>query len=199
VGHRLAALMRRAERASNLVERDPAAARAQLGELAQEARAAVEEVRGIAHALNPPELELLGLVGALRERARQYVGDGPRVTVEAREALGPLPAAVEAAAYYIAREALTNVQRHAAARSCRLALRLVAPAADAATLGAPAAPWLELEVVDDGRGLPAAGVVGGLGLRSMRERAAAVGGTLEVASTPGQGTRIRVRVPRDGR
>jgi signal transduction histidine kinase len=96
----------------------------ELSNLTREARAAVTDVRELAHRLHPPELELLGLAGALRERAEQFAGNGLQVIVEAPEELPRLTAAVDAAAYYIAQEALTNVHRHAnatpssTARSC---------------------------------------------------------------------------------
>ena len=104
-----------------------------------------------------------------------------RVEVEAPEAVPPLPAAVEVAAYRIAEEALTNVLRHACARNCRLRVG----AEDAA---------LCLEIVDDGVGLPAGHTVG-VGLRSMRERAEELGGTIEIGTGPQGGTRIWARLP----
>ena len=110
--------------------------------------------------------------------------------IPVRLALGPepdLPPATSQALARIAREALHNVARHAQAEHVDLVLE--AGATDVALL-----------IADDGHGFdPAIPRPGHFGLRSMRERAAAVRGTLEVASTPGQGTRIRVRVPRDGR
>ncbi|MBI4494690.1 MAG: hypothetical protein HY690_18085 [Chloroflexi bacterium] len=102
------------------------------------------------------------------------------VSVEAPEALPPLPAAVEVAAYRIALEALTNVARHACARTCTIRLAL----ADA----------LELEIVDDGIGLPA-NPRAGVGLASMRERAAELGGTCTIEPTSVGGTRVLARLP----
>lgn len=92
-----------------------------------------------------------------------------------------LPAAVEVAAYYIAVEAMTNVVRHAQAHSCRLAL-----AVDAA--------WLDLVVVDDGGGVPVA-YRAGVGVQSMRERAAEVGGTFTLEAATGGGTQVHTRLP----
>ena len=121
-------------------------------------------------------------LGALRAEAAQYERGGLRVGVEAPEPLPPLPAAVEVAAYRIAQEALTNVVRHAGARSC--AIRL--------SVGDDA---LDLEVADDGRGLPA-GRGRGVGLASMRERAEELGGSLELLDRPGGGTVVRAVLPR---
>jgi two-component system, NarL family, sensor kinase len=91
-----------------------------------------------------------------------------------------LPAAVELAAYRIATEALTNTARHAHARHCWI------------RLGCNGA--LDLEVADDGTGVhhPSAS---GVGLHSMRERAAELGGTCSVEFSPGAGTRIRACLP----
>ena len=92
-----------------------------------------------------------------------------------------LPAAVELALYRIATEALTNVVRHAHARRCRVTLR---------TDGGEVA----LEIADDGDGL-AVDAAPGVGLRSMRERAAELGGRVELAPGPSGGLAVDVRLP----
>ena len=95
----------------------------------------------------------------------------------------PLPPSVEAALYRICQEALTNVARHAGAE--RATVRLVATP-----------DRVRLAVEDDGRGFDAAGVPEDRhGIVGMRERAEVLGGTLEVRSGPGEGTRIEVTVP----
>jgi signal transduction histidine kinase len=83
----------------------------------------------------------------------------------------------------LAREALSNVGRHAAAATCRLSLYRTEDGA-------------VLEVDDDGRGFDPARTGGGHGLRNLHERAAALGGHAEITSAPGEGTRVRVTVPR---
>jgi signal transduction histidine kinase len=83
----------------------------------------------------------------------------------------------------LAREALSNVGRHAAAATCRLSLYRTEDGA-------------VLEVDDDGRGFDPARPGGGHGLRNLRERAAALGGRAEITSAPGEGTRVRVTIPR---
>jgi len=103
------------------------------------------------------------------------------VTVDAPASITALPAAVEVAAYWIAQEALTNVKRHAGARTCHLRV-LVEPAA------------LRLEIADDGRGLASAPT--GIGLHTMRERAAEIGGTCEIIARPGGGTLVTASLPR---
>ena len=135
-------------------------------------------------------------MGAVRERAlqisRRYPGSGDpgeqmglRVVVEAPDELPPLPAAVEVAAYRIAQEALTNVVRHAQARTCVVRLAAVV-LGDRTTL--------HVEIADDGEGLPSE-LHAGVGLRSMRERAEELGGTCIVESDEGGGTRVSAWLP----
>jgi signal transduction histidine kinase len=83
----------------------------------------------------------------------------------------------------LAREALSNVGRHAAAATCRVSLYRTEDGA-------------VLEVDDDGRGFDPARPSAGHGLRNLRERAAALGGRAEITSAPGEGTRVRVTIPR---
>src|SRR5262245_35181099 len=201
LGHRLAGLVRKAETAANLLEHDVATARALMAELTQQTKAAIAEVRALAHQLHPPELELLGLVEALRERAQGYAaesGDGLQISIEAAERLPRLPAAVEVAAYYITLEALTNVQRHSAAHQCSVRLAL-APrdADDISILSALDVPILELEISDNGRGIAARTQTpgSGLGMRSMQERAAELGGRCVIEEAASGGTRVYARLP----
>ena len=130
--------------------------------------------------LRPPALDDLGLVLALREQAAHYSQAGLQISIDASDKLPPLPAAVEVAAYRIVQEALTNVVRHAQARACAVRLRL----GDA----------FDVEIRDDGVGLPPSGRAG-VGLTSMRERTAELGGTCQIESLPGQGTCIHARLP----
>jgi signal transduction histidine kinase len=188
------------ESTSNFLERNPsntAQAIADLDLLRKEIQVAIEGVRTLAHSLHPPELELLGLAGALRERAQNFNQPGSRrlhVDVEIEEPLLPLPAAVESTVYYIAQEALTNVSRHSGADSCRLQLRLQRDVNGVTG----EQRILELEIRDNGSGLPADTVVGkraGLGLSSMRERVAELGGRCLIETLPAGGTRVEVRLP----
>ncbi|MGH2530878.1 MAG: histidine kinase [Thermomicrobiales bacterium] len=180
VGPSLAGITLKLDAARNLLARDPTAVDALLAELKAQTQSAIGDVRRVVYDLRPPALDELGLVLALREHVARLAGSGLRITVEAPDDLPALPAAVEVAVYRIALEALTNVVRHAAARRCvvRLALR------DA----------FVVEIVDDGRGLPA-DPRAGVGLTAMRERAAELGGALTVESSAGHGTRIEARLP----
>lgn len=179
----LAALAMAAGKAGRTVRHDPDAAIRQMDELRDALRARVGDIRRLAHNLRPPALDELGLLGAVRERAASYAGgaDSPEVWVEADEPLPALPAAVEVAAYRIVQEALANVARHSGARRCTVGLRAVGG-------------WLELEVADDGRGV-AVDARPGIGVRSMRERATELGGSLAIAGRSGGGTLLVARLP----
>lgn len=161
-----------------LLGRDLAAADALLAQLVDETQSAIADVRRLVYDLRPPALDELGLVPALRQQAQRF--PGLEVVVEAPDPVQRLPAAVEVAAYRIATEALTNVSRHAAARRCTISIGLNGS--------------LELEVCDDGAGMPA-GWRPGIGVSSIRERAAELGGTC--AHVPGEdgGTRVMARLP----
>jgi signal transduction histidine kinase len=162
-------------------------ARRSLAEIAAEARDCADDVRRLVEALRPPALDELGLVGALRSRAATFAG-GVTIEVAGQEPNGvPLPAAVETAAFRIAVEAMTNAVRHSHGRRC-----LVEVAQEDGAL------WLS--VSDDGVGVrirdPAIGDGRpGVGLRSMRERAAEVGGACSVLPAPGGGTLVEARLP----
>ncbi len=190
LGSTLAALHLQAGAIRTLMRLDLDAAEAESLDLQAEIRSAITDIRRLVYALRPPTLDELGLVGAIRQYAAQYdlprtphESDGClRVAVEAPEQLPALPAAVEVAAYRIVQEALTNVARHAQARSCSVRLSL------------PDDRDLQVEVNDDGVGLPKEPRAG-VGLLSMRERAEEVGGTCVVEPAPGRGTRVLVKLP----
>lgn len=192
LGPTLAALALNASTVRDLIGSDSGAAMQMAGELQIEIRAAVTEIRRLVYALRPPTLDGLGLVAAIRELATQSTGylrgSNPEnqfiVTVDAPEMLPPLPAAVEVAAYRIAQEGLTNIVRHAHARSCLIRLALEG------TEGSQ----LQLEIRDDGIGLPDEPRAG-VGLNSMRERAEELGGTFVIESQKGKATRVVTYLP----
>jgi signal transduction histidine kinase len=181
LGPTLAALALKATTVSELIPRNPLAATELSNELYADIRATVGEIRRLVYELRPPRLDELGLLGAIREAARQQSRpDGLQITVEAPERLPALPAAVEVAAYRIAQEALTNVVRHAHASTCTVRLML--------------AGALQVEITDDGVGIPPE-QHSGVGLLSMRERATELGGTCLIERNPGEGTRVYARLP----
>lgn len=183
LGPTLAAITLNLDSARGLIQADPAAAEALLLRLREEAQAAIADIRRLVYELRPPALDELGLAAALREQAVQLSSQGANglaVSVEAPNELPPLAAAVEVAAYRIALEALTNAARHARAQTCTVRI-----AVDGA---------LELAITDDGKGI-APGARAGVGIGSMQERAAELGGTCTVESAPGGGTAVRASLP----
>jgi signal transduction histidine kinase len=180
LGPALAGAALKVEAAENLFHSDPRAAGKLLADARGEMQAAVADVRRLVYGLRPPALDELGLVGAIREQADRIGANGRlRVDVSAPPDLNGLPAAVEVAAYRIALEAMTNVARHADAATCTIRLAV--------------GRELELEVVDDGRGLPE-GHRAGVGIASMRERAEELGGSCNLAAAA-SGTRVLARLP----
>ncbi|GHH47458.1 sensor histidine kinase [Lentzea cavernae] len=135
------------------------------------------EVRSLVDGLRPPILDQ-GLALAVRDEAARFNGD-LRVEVDA-EPIDGLSAAVEVAAYRIVAEALTNTARHSGASKCVITVR--------------ADGDLVVEIVDDGRGV-AAGSRPGVGLDSMRERCAELGGSCTVGPAEPHGTRVVARIP----
>jgi signal transduction histidine kinase len=179
LGPALAAQTLKAGSARALFTRDPERAQALLEELEVDAQTAMADVRRLVYNLRPPALDELGLAGAIRQTAATHAG-AMRMTVELPDELPPLPAAVELAAYRIAQEALTNVTRHARAGLCLLRLTVNED--------------LKLEVIDNGIGLGKAGPPG-VGISSIRERAAELGGTSSIGPGRSSGTRVFVQLP----
>ena len=137
---------------------------------------ATAELRELARGIHPAVLSDGGLapaLSALVERSQ------PRAKLRAAPSERMAPA-VEATAYFVVAEALTNATRHAAGKQ----LDVVAELRDGS---------LHVEVSDDGVGGADAG--GGSGLRGLVDRVAAIGGELEIASPPGEGTVLRARIP----
>ncbi len=183
-GPTLASQALKLDAALDLLHSDPATAGRLLGEVKAQSQGAVADIRRLVHALRPPALDELGLVGALNAHLQSLPVNGLRVNLEAAP-LPPLSAAVEVAAYRIALEAVTNTVRHAHASECRVRLAV----ADGA---------LELVVEDNGIGLPAALPAdhrAGVGLASLRERAAELGGTCRIENGTAGGVRVSARLP----
>ena len=187
VTQKLFSIRAHARAAAVLAARDPvdaARVRAEIevvGALGAEAHA---ELRAVIDGLAPPDLEAAGLAESLR---RYAVLAGRAHGVPVTFTAGDLPALgsrAETALYRVAQEALHNALRHAGASGVRVAL-------------AKAPRQVVLEVSDDGHGFAPEAPSGGLGLASMRERAAAVGAALTIRSGK-TGTVVRMTVPRQG-
>jgi signal transduction histidine kinase len=168
--------------ARTFLDRDPAEAKRLLAGLEAQVEEAIADIRRLVYGLRPPALDEFGLVRALQLHASRMEIEpaGIDIVIDSPpDGLGRLPAAVEVAAYRIVTEALTNVTRHAAARTCTVRLCLK---------GA-----LEVDVVDDGRGLDPARPPG-VGVTAMRERATELGGVLSIEGLS-PGTRVHARLP----
>ncbi|MFI7599473.1 histidine kinase [Actinoplanes sp. NPDC049681] len=180
LGPTLGGVALRIDTARNLATRKPEEADRLLRQAREDVTAAVADVRRLVHDLRPPALDDVGLLGAVRQQAERLRAPGLTVTVEGDDLEG-LPAAAEVAAYRIVSEALTNVARHARAGTARV--RLSRSGGD-----------LVVEVADDGAGIPA-GTPSGVGLVSLRERAAELGGDCRIECPDGGGTVVTARLP----
>jgi signal transduction histidine kinase len=180
LGPALAGLTFTLDAVRNLTVSDLERANALLVSATEQTQTMIGDVRRLIYGLRPPALDELGLVGALRGLAAREASPSTTITVRAPGTLPPLPAAVEVAAYRIVQEALTNVARHADARSCTVRLALERDV-------------LLLEIADDGQGMEERRV--GLGLQTMQERATDLGGSCQITSTSGAGTVVAARLP----
>jgi PAS domain S-box-containing protein len=172
-----------AKTARTLLGRDPGQAVAPMDYVLSLAEAGLAEMRALIFELRPESLEVEGLVAALTKQttglSARYsidialdVVDEPDIPIESKEAL-----------YRIAQESMHNTIKHA--RASRIEITLSQLDAD-----------ITIEVVDNGNGFDTdESFPGHLGLQSMRERAARLGGWLEIDSAPGEGTRILVGIP----
>ncbi|MBW8483577.1 sensor histidine kinase [Actinomadura parmotrematis] len=184
LGPTLASLAMTVDAARITLKTDPAAVDPLLEHLRTTMGRTIGDIRELVYGLRPPALDDLGLTGAIRALGGVVAnGDGPLVDVQVEGDLDDLPAATEVAAYRIVQEALTNVHRHA--RADRATVRLLVNGD------------LHLSVGDDGIGLPER-ARSGVGMSSMRERAAELGGTCTVEPGPGGGTLVRARLPLNG-
>ena len=157
---------------------DPARARELLDKAHAASKEAIVEMRQVARGIHPPVLTDRGLDAALSAlAARSPVPVSVRVHLPRR----PSPT-IEAIAYFCVSEALTNVAKHSGARTARVEVNETEPGGD-----------LQVLVSDDGRG--GADPSRGTGLAGLRQRLAAVDGTLTVHSPPGDGTRLIMTLP----
>ena len=150
----------------------------------------VDNVGRLSRGLHPSVLDDLGLLAAARRHVSDYA-KAYALAVDLRSegvGTGTLPSLVQTTIYRILQEGLTNVARHASATKVEVELKLDRG-------------MLSLLIRDDGVGFDPAstrGEASGLGLHGMGERAALLGGSLEIDSTPGKGTTVRARVPVTG-
>ncbi len=143
-----------------------------------------QQVRTIAHDLRPPALDAVGLDRALSELCSDFGVSG--ISVDYDGAQVELTDAAEICLYRTAQEALANIATHSGAKSASMSLSV-------------AERTCSLEVSDDGEGFDTQSLEDiestGQGIRGMQERVSLLGGSLDVVSSPQQGTTIRVEVP----
>jgi signal transduction histidine kinase len=180
LGPSLATISLQSETVRSILRTQPEEAEALLDELTIQAQTTMQEVRRLIHALRPPVLDDLGLAQGLQALAASFSQSGVSMTIQSESSLPDLPAAYEVAIYRIVQEALTNVIKHAQARTCTV--RLVCD------------QTICLEIQDDGIGMPM-NRTSGVGLHSMRERAEELGGTCVITANSDHGTLIQVSLP----
>ena len=168
---RLVALAMRLERARVTAEGSTQL----IDEATAELREAIAEVRGLARGLYPPILTEAGLAAAV-----DSLSERTSIPVEVQIPHTRFPPAIEVTAYFLVAEALTNVTRHAGATIAHVHAAVVDDV-------------LIVTVADDGRG--GADPALGTGLRGLADRAAAIGGTLDVTSSANAGTTVRAALP----
>jgi signal transduction histidine kinase len=161
-----------------LASRDPARAASTIGELKHDADEALETLRDLARGIYPPLLADQGLAAALRSQAAKATVP---VHVDA-DGIGRYSQETEAALYFCTLEAIQNVQKYAHASSIDVRLRAIDG-------------HIGIDISDDGIGFDPTTVTRGAGLTNMEDRLDALGGSLHLESTPGEGTTLHARVP----
>jgi two-component system NarL family sensor kinase len=168
LGPTLASMKLQLTAVARLLDNEPARASALLHEVQDEMDETTSDIRRLVYDLRPPLIDELGLMAALRNHPATHLGLD--VTVEPDQ-LCELPAAVEVALYRIGTEAIRNAVRHSGGQRCRVAIEVTADE-------------VRMTISDDGRGLPDP-LVAGVGVSAIRERAAELGGTVELTSNDG--------------
>ena len=177
LGHTLSLVALKSDLAARLVERDPVAARGEIDAVSRVAREALAQVRSAVSGIRAA-----GIAAELASAKLLLECDGVALRHDWDEsglAGGALPPRMETALALVVREAVTNIQRHAGARSAEVALRT-------------GGDGVVLRVSDDGRG---GAIAPGNGLGGMRERVEALGGRLSVDSVRGRGTVVEAWLP----
>ncbi len=182
LGHHLTVVQMQVQAARAVLASDPARADAVLAQAQQQSTEALAEVRRSVAVLR--EARVVPPLGdALEALAADTSAAGVPTELEVTGTVRALPPDTRESLFRAAQEGLTNVRKHAAAGRARL---LLAYGEDGT---------VRLEVRDDGRGTAAGADAVGFGLLGLRERAARLGGSVDVVSEPGAGTTVRVAVP----
>ena len=185
----VAAIAMRLNFARLLLDRDPKRARAELERLEDLAHRTVKEIRSMLFTLRPIILETEGLVPALNQYAENMLqNDGLPVEIDPERYQDCLDIDAQGVVFAILEEAVNNAKKHA--QASRILVRL-----------AVESDLFVAEVIDNGRGFDIDAVTksygsrGSLGMVNLRERAELIGGTINIESVPGKGTRVTLVVP----
>jgi signal transduction histidine kinase len=163
--------------AQSLAGRDEERERALVAQLRAETSGALETLRELARGVYPPLLADQGLAAAVRAQA----GKAPGPVEVSTDGVGRYPPEVETAVYFCCVEALQNAARHAPGSAVRVAM-------------ADSGAEVTFIIADNGPGFDPGGATNGTGLRNMSDRLAALGGSCQVASSPGRGTTVAGRI-----
>lgn len=175
--------------AQSLRHHDPEAAAQHLRHVRDLSQAAMAEMKALLTQLRPQPLATVGLIEAIRDQLEALRFRAEVTTELHHDALpdeGRLPPGAQETIFRVVQEALSNVARHARARHAQVTF------AGETTNGRE---WLQVGITDDGQGFDPATTPSGMGLTNMRTRIEALGGALEVRSTPDAGTTVRFRIP----
>jgi signal transduction histidine kinase len=182
LGHYLTVVNVQLEAAGKLIDHEPDRARQEVLKAKELSSQALQEVRRSVRALEPAAMEEQQGTEALERLVREFEASGMRVSFEVRGEERELPPEAALALYRTLQEALTNVLRHSGADRIRATLAFGNPS-------------VRLTVADDGRGAPEGADTRGFGLRGLRERAAALDGSLRTENVSDGGFVLELELP----
>ena len=183
VAHSLSVIVVQAEGAKALATKKPEAAIEALDVIARTGRSSIEEMRRIVSLLRGESDADFGPSPSLPQIPEMVAKAGPRITLEMPEELPPVPESLGLTVFRVVQESVTNFLKHAGPTAQAIATITCEPEA------------IDIRVTDDGVGAQASTEGRGAGVRGMRERVAAMGGTFKAGPRTGGGYEVRVRLP----
>ena len=183
VAHSLSVIVVQAEGAKALATKKPEAAIEALDVIARTGRSSIEEMRRIVSLLRGESDAAFGPSPSLPQIPEMVAKAGPRITLEMPEELPPVPESLGLTAFRVVQESVTNFLKHAGPTAQAIATITCEPEA------------IDIRVTDDGVGVQASTEGRGAGVRGMRERVAAMGGTFKAGPRTGGGYEVRARLP----
>ncbi len=183
VAHSLSVIVVQAEGAKALATKKPEAAIEALDVIARTGRSSIEEMRRIVSLLRGESDADFGPSPSLPQIPEMVAKAGPRITLEMPEELPPVPESLGLTVFRVVQESVTNFLKHAGPTAQAIATITCEPEA------------IDIRVTDDGVGVQASTEGRGAGVRGMRERVAAMGGTFKAGPRTGGGYEVKVRLP----